>query len=527
MSSCAVESRRRGGREARRLLRAAPLEESLRPVRGGLEGGRYGPLRDEQVRQIHAAALDLLEQVGLANAIPSCIEVTTAKGAFLNEHGRLCFPRGLVEDTIAMAARRFPVVGQDPRHDMEPWDKRVYFGTAGAAVHMVDCRTRAYRESVLQDLYDAARIVDTLDHVHFFQRPLVARDMPTSMELDVNTLYACIAGTTKHVGTSFVKTENFAKGMEVLHHVAGGEERWRARPFVSLSSCFVVPPLKFAEDACAVLEAAVQAGMPVLLLAAGQAGATSPAALAGAVVEQVAEVLAGLVYVNAIRPGAPAIFGPWPFVSDLRTGAMSGGTGEQALLSAACAQLAHFYNLPGGVPAGMTDSKLPDAQHGYEKGLNHALVANAGANMIYEAAGMQASLLGFSHEALVIDNDIIAYALRTVRGIEINTDKLSLATIREACIGGPGHFLSAEQTLHLMQREYVYPVVGDRTSPKEWAEHGSTDIVERAEKRVREILDGHFPGHIPEPVDQAVRAAAPIRLPQAAMRPKNGRGQAA
>ncbi len=112
--------------------------------------------------------------------------------------------------------------------------------------------------------------------------------------------------------------------------IAGGEDKWRARPFVSQSNCFVVPPLKFAQDACACLELAVHGGMPVLLLSAGQAGATAPAALAGAIVQEVAECLAGLVYVNAIKPGHPAIFGTWCFVSDLRTGAMSGGSPEQA-----------------------------------------------------------------------------------------------------------------------------------------------------------------------------------------------------
>ena len=198
----------------------------------------------------------------------------------------------------------------------------------------------------------------------------------------------------------------------MLHMIAGSEEKWRERPFVSMSNCFVVPPMKFAVDACRCLEAGVRGGMPVLLLAAGQAGATSPASLVGAVVQEIAEVLGGLVYVNCIKPGAPAIFGPWPFVSDLRTGAMSGGSGEQALLMAACAQMAHYYDLTGGVCAGMTDSKVADAQAGYEKGYNYALVANAGANLIYEAAGMHASLLGFCLESLVIDNDAIGATLQ-------------------------------------------------------------------------------------------------------------------
>src|SRR3954453_18277001 len=103
--------------------------------------------------------------------------------------------------------------------------------------------------------------------------------------------------------------------------------------------------MKWAEDARRSLETAARGGMPVLLLSAAQAGATAPAALAGTVVQAVAECLAGLVYFNAGVPGAPAIWGPWPFVSDLRTGAMSGGSGEQPLITAACSQMGHFYDL--------------------------------------------------------------------------------------------------------------------------------------------------------------------------------------
>jgi trimethylamine--corrinoid protein Co-methyltransferase len=386
-------------------------------------------------------------------------------------------------------------------------------------VHIVDVETRVYRESTLADLYDIARLVDALDNIHFFQRSIIARDMVEPRDLDLNTCYAAMAGTTKHIGTSFMLPEHLDEALAMLHLVAGGEDRWRARPFLSLACCFVVPPMKFAEDACRCLEAAVRGGMPVLLLAAGQAGATSPAALAGAVVQEVAEVLAGLVYVNLIAPGHPAIFGTWPFVSDLRTGAMSGGSGEQAVLMAACAQMANYYDLTGGMPAAMTDSKLPDAQSGYEKGYTLVLAAQAGANLIYEAAGMHASLLGFCMESLVIDNDMIGGVLRTVRGIDVAEASLSVATIRDVCIDGPGHFLGHGQTLELMETEYVYPEVGDRTSPKEWIEQGSTDIVQRATARTREILSRHYPVHIDPALDAAIRERFAIKLPTDAMRP--------
>lgn len=510
--------RRAGGREARRAARAAPLADDIRPVRPGMEGGRYRPLSDADLDRIHEGVLTVLETVGFANAIPSCVEALTRAGAELGEDGRIRFPRRLMLDTIKNAARNFVLHGQDPKHDMTIQGKRVHYGTAGAAVHLVDVEKREYRESLLQDIYDAARIVDLMDNIHFFQRPMVPRDMVDPADLDLNTLYACVSGTSKHVGTSFTVRENVAPALDMLYAIAGGEENFRARPFVSNSNCFVVPPMKFAEDACGVLEACVEGGIPILLLSAGQAGATAPAAIAGAVVQAVAEVLAGLVYVNAIKPGHPCIFGTWPFVSDLRTGAMSGGSPEQALLTAACAQMAQYYDLPGGSAAGMADSKLPDIQSGYEKGITDALAGLAGLNLVYESAGMHASLLGFCLESLIIDNDMIGHCLRCVRGIEVTDAALSIESITDVCLNGPGHYLGHAQTLALMQTEYFYPAVADRFSPKEWNERGRPDMLGRAVAEKRRILDTHFPRHVPREVDDGLRARHPnIHLPKKAM----------
>ncbi len=511
----ATVPRRRGGRTARRAAHAAIPPATERPVHAGLEGGRYTPLTEGDLHAIHGAALEILETVGLADPIPSCIELCTARGARLNADGRLCFPRALVEDVIAAAARAFTLCARDPGLDVLPRGRRVHFGTAGAAVHIVDARSGRYRDSTLADLHDAARIVDVLEHLHLFQRPLVCRDIEDPFEMEINTLYACLAGTRRHVGVSFGHPRQLAAALPMLHLLAGSEAAFRARPFVSLSCCFVVPPLRFAEDACRCLEAAARAGLPVLLLAAGQAGATSPAALAGAVAQTMAEVLAGLVYLHCVVPGAPALLGPWPFVSDLRTGAMSGGSGEQALLMAACARMGRFYDIPTGVASGMTDSKICDQQAGYEIGINHALVANTGANILYEAAGMRASLLGFSFEGLVIDNDAIGAVLRTLRGLETDADSLSVEVVREVCTAGPGHYLGHPQTLDLMRRGYLYPVVGDRSSPGEWIERGSTTVLDRAIALTEDILRRHRPRYIEPEIDAEIRRRLPIRLPPA------------
>ncbi|MEL7154549.1 MAG: trimethylamine methyltransferase family protein, partial [Pseudomonadota bacterium] len=265
------------------------------------------------------------------------------------------------------------------------------------------------------------------------------------------------------------------------------------------------------------MEAAIRGGMPILLLSAGQAGATAPAPIAGAIVQAVAECLAGVVYVNAVKKGHPAIFGTWPFVSDLRTGAMSGGSGEQALLTAGCAQMHKFYGLPGGAAAGIADSKLPDMQAGWEQGISNVMAGLSGLNMVYESVGMHASLLGFCFESLILGDDMLGQALRCVRGIDVNDDTLSVEVMKSVCLEGPGHYLGHDQTLGLMQTEYIYPALGDRTSPKEWAEIGRPDLVQKAIERKNEILSRMYPSHLPADRDRAIREAFNIHLPPQAV----------
>ena len=504
---------RSGGRSARRAARAAPLEGRLRPVRAGLEGGRYEPLSSADLERIHNAALEALETIGLVDAPQSGIDYMTKAGAVLGDDGRIRFPRALVEDAIARANRQITLFGRDPKHDLDLSGTKVHYGTAGAAVHLVDAEGRNYRECGVQDLHDAARITDVLENVHFLQRPMVCRDIEDNLEMDYNTVYATACGTTKHIGTSFTEPHHVAPAIEMLHMIAGGEEKWRERPFMGNSNCFVVPPMKFATESCQVMEECIKHGMPVLLLSAGMAGATAPSTIAGAIVQATAECLAGLVYVQAIDPTHPAIFGTWPFGLDLRTGAMSIGSGEQALLSAGCAQMHKYYNLPGGAAAGASDSKLPDMQAGWEQMCSNVMAGLSGLNMVYEAAGMHASLLGFCHESLILGDDIIGQALRCVRGIEVNDETLALDQMREVCMGGPGHYLGTAQTLGRMQSDHLYPSFGDRTSPKEWDENGKPDLIEKATARKEEILAQRSAARFDPALDRAIRDKFNIHLP--------------
>jgi trimethylamine--corrinoid protein Co-methyltransferase len=134
----------------------------------------------------------------------------------------------------------------------------------------------------------------------------------------------------------------------------------------------------------------------------------------------------------------------------------------------------------------------------------------SGLNMVYEAVGMHASLLGFCLESLVLGDDLLGQVLRCVRGIDVTEDSVSLEAMREVCLEGPGHYLGHSQTLSVMQTEYVYPAVADRTSPKEWAEIGKPDLVQKAIERKNRILSQSTGPLFDPATDAAIRAAFKI-----------------
>jgi trimethylamine--corrinoid protein Co-methyltransferase len=507
----------RRGRKAR--LERPPEQSAVAP---GLAGGKFKALTESEIQNVHHTILDVLENIGMADPIPIVKERALEKGCEIDAHGRLCFPRALVEDMIATATHELTFYGQDPRFDLDLRDKRVHTYGGGEAVTMLDVGASTYRPSTLMDLYDTARLVDKLDNIHAFSRLIVATDMQSRLVCDINTAYASAAGTAKHTALTFGDAKNIEPTLEMLYMIAGDEDKFRERPFCHGGGCPIISPLRYADENSEVCIESARFGAPVWIVVAPQAGATAPAALAGALVQVMAEAIASLLMINLVVPKHPVIVGPWPFVSDLRTGSFTGGSGEEALVSAAAAQMTNHYGLVSSVGAGMSDSKLPDNQAGYEKAIAVTLAALSGCNNISESAGMMGSLMGLSFESLVIDNDMLGTVLRTVRGIEVNEETLSYHVIENA-VRGEGHFLRQEQTLAIMRSEFEYPDLADRLPPNVWEEAGSLDIRQQAGMRVKEILSTHYPDYIDPAVDKKIRERFPIEVPREHMQPDSGR----
>ncbi len=503
-------------RKGRKNRKENPIISSS--VEPGILGGRYKPLSNDDEKNISNTIFDVLEKIGMADPIPILLEHALKRGCFQNEHGRLCFPRALVEDVIDKTPKNIQFMGRDPRHDLEIGGERVHTYGGGEAVNMLDIGASSYRPSTLLDIYDTARLVDKLDNIHAFSRFCVATEIEDQYLCDLNTAYVSVAGTTKHSALTFNRAEHVQPTLEMLQLIAGGEKRFRDRPFCHGGGCAILSPLRYAEDNSEVCIESIKFGSPIWIVVAPQAGATAPAALAGAVVQCVAEALAGLLMVDMVEPEYPVIVGPWPFITDLRTGSFSGGSGEEALVSAAAAQMVNYYGLPSSVGAGMTDSKLPDYQAGYEKALAITLAAQSGCNNVSESSGMLGSLMALSLESMVIDNDLLGSVLRTVKGIEVNDESLSFDVIKDV-VHGEGHYLRHEQTFKLMRSEFEYPDIADRSTSAEWEAGGSLDARQLAARRAEEILSSHYPEYIDPIIDKKIRENFEILLPSERMKP--------
>lgn len=504
-------------RRSTRRTRQKAVTPIRNPAPAGLEGGAYKPLSNQDVERIVNAAYEVLWRTGIEVGPSPCRDFFEKVGCRIDsEKNRVYIPAALIDEARKSARPEVLLAGRDPSHDLHLGGRRVYLGTGGQAVNILDV-DGVVRNTLLSDNFHIGRLVDTLQHVHFYMRPVVCRDLANE-QIDINQLYACLASTKKHVMSNAYLPQSVPDLRKMGEMIVGGAENFDARPPISLTACWTVSPLRYALETVEILDEIIEYNIPVVTSSAPQAGATSPASLAGTLVQLIAEQLSGFTYVNLKKPGYPLIMGCVPAQADLRTGSFSGGSAEFALLNAACAQIAQFLNLPIYNSAGIADSKIGDAQAGFEKGITTATAALAGSNYVHHSAGFLESLLTVAYEQYVIDNDINGAVMRLTRGIEVTEETLAIDVIHDVC-NGDNHFLGQTHTLEFMNQEYLYPELFDRGSRADWTAAGALDIRIVANQRAKEILETHWPEVISENLDNELRRNFEILLPREVMLP--------
>ncbi|WP_227764450.1 trimethylamine methyltransferase family protein [Zhaonella formicivorans] len=468
-------------------------------------GGSYAPLSEKDIQEIHNATIKIMENTGLEVHYDGALEIFEDGGAKVDYNKkRVYIAEGLLEKCLAAAPSQVMLCGREEKHDLLLSDKNVYLGTGGTALNVLDLDKKR-RPSSLQDIADIARLVDALDNISFLVCPVYPNELPKEA-VDVNRFYRSLCNTSKHVMGGVYTVEGVRNVIRIAEEIAGGADRLKERPLVSMITC-VMSPLKFDENYTKLMVEAAGYGVPLATPAAPMAGATGPMTLAGTLVQLNVEALAGIVLTQLINRGTPVLYSAVPTTVDIRTGTFLFGSIEMGMMNAAAAQLARYYKIPIYATAGVSESKIPDVQAGYEKAGTALLVALAGANYIHDAAGLLESAMTASYAQYVIDNEILGIVLRAARGIEVTPQTLATEVIAE--VGPGGEYLTHAHTYRHMRSETFLAKVANRQNFTNWVQEGAINGWEKANRIAAEILQSHRPLPIPADVHSRVQAMIP------------------
>ncbi len=381
-----------------------------------------------QVEEVHASSLKVLAKTGVKFWDERAVEILKNAGAEADERtGIVRFEAGLVEESIKKTPKEFLLAGRNRKFDMTLGDGRSRFGTLGTAPLVFDLKTNERRYARKSDLEDFAHLSNSLEHVRYFHTSVTPTDLPPAT-VDIKRWAIALTNSEKHcMGAAIYNPENMPFLIRILEAISGGPKELARRPLITATEC-PVPPLQHDRRPLRGIMEFAKRRIPVIIYSEPKAGATSPASLAGTLVLTNAEVLSGIVLMQAINPGSPVIYGSVATLMDMRTGGIAFGSPETGILAACTTQMARSYRIPNMTPGGRTDAKSPDEQAGYEKARTSLMCGLAGTSL-GNMAGLLESNLVASYEQLVIDDEIIATNERILEGMDFSGSAMALDII--------------------------------------------------------------------------------------------------
>ncbi|MGE5123970.1 MAG: trimethylamine methyltransferase family protein [Acidobacteriaceae bacterium] len=442
-------------------------------------------LSQEQVERIHGASLEVLENVGLQVRNGQARTIFARHGCQVEEEQHLVrFPSKVVEQYRSMLPAQFTFFARDPGYDRTIPRDGPLIVTGSSAPDIIDPHSGHVRRARSDDIARIAHLVNNLPAFDVFSISTLADDAPAG-QFTLARLYPSLKHCLKPIRSTTKDMEDIQAIMQLLFIIAGSEPAYRQHPFVTHHYCPVVSPLTMDQLSTEAMIYFCEQGLPVYPSIVPNAGLTSPMSMAGTLVQGNAEFLAISVLMQMVRPGSATIYSTLPTVADMRSGAYASGGIECGMLHMAFAQLARFYGVPSGGYIGLSNSKVNDAQSGYETGMSTVAGVLAGVDML-NMGGLLDSLKVFDFAKVVIDDEIAMMLKRLKRGIDVDEQELAMEVIAQ--VKPSGSFMMNPHTLKRMKTEALLTRLADRESRQAWEKKGEQDIHARAMQRVREIL---------------------------------------
>jgi trimethylamine---corrinoid protein Co-methyltransferase len=470
------------------------------------QGGSLKVLKENDLKEIHEATVYLMENVGIKVHNQTALKIYADNGANVDFDKKIVkISRAMLEYCIDSSPSRITLCGREEKNDLILEGTNVYLGTGGTVLNTLDLDTGKRRLTEVRDVAGYAKMTDALDNIAFFVINCYPNDVATE-NVDVNRFYHAMANTSKHVMGGIYTMDGLLSVIRMAEDIAGSPEKLRERPFVSFITLMMSPLVMEVTYTDFLIEAS-RRGLPVTTPSEPLAGATGPVTLAGTITINNVESLGGMVLSQLINKGNPTLYGTTSSIIDMKMGTYMAGNIESALINAGCAQMAQYYKIPLYATGGMSDSKVVDAQAGYESAATAMVVALSGANYIHDAFGLLEFCTTLSYEKMVVDNESVGMALRAVRGVEVNKETIAADVIAE--VGPGGHFLAHRHTAKNVRKEFFFPKVSDRQPRKAWEDAGSLDAAQRAHTEARRILTEYKPLGFSEDVEKYLKQKYP------------------
>lgn len=455
----------------------------------------------DQVLMIHEATLEVLRYTGIQVDSPVAAKIFEENGAEvtpLDNHFLVKIPSHVVMNAVRDAARPLIFYGRTPDKDFAAYKNCISLSTFGECVKTVDLETEEVRDTTKADLGNMTKLCDYFDEISLVERSCCSLDKPSQVQ-SLHNLEVMMKNTSKPIFIGGVNGPNARKMIEMAYVVAGGEKEFRQRPFLNIFVC-PVSPLRLATECTDQIIEAARGGAGIASIPMPMAGATSPITLAGTLVNHNAELLSSLILAQMVKKGTRFTYCSMATMMDLKHTVSAIGSPEQGMLSAAIVKLAQFYELPSWVGSGLSDSKLADAQVGYEFGVTAMIVAMAGANVLFGGGALESGLTTDPRK-LVMDCEAMANIRKTLQGIEVNEETLSLEVTHRV---GPGEqYLRERQTFDNMRNQSVSSVF-NRMTRAGWEDLGAMTAAQAACKKAKEILANHVVAPLPEGAEEKV-----------------------
>ena len=443
----------------------------------------YNLVDEEALELVHQTSLRILSEIGIAFYEDEALAILGQHGAEVDDESVVRFDPELVEEYLAKAPSQFTQLARNPDNNVTLGGRHMCFAPVYGPPYVYDL-DRGRRESTLVDFQNFVKLTHMSPALHHSGGTIVEptdKPVPTR-HLDM--IYSLIKYGDKPFMGSVTSAENAADSV-ALAQILFGEEQILEQPAL-LSLINISSPRRLDDRMLGALIVYARANQAAIITPFVLSGAMAPVSVAGTVAQLNAEALAGIVFAQMVRAGAPVVYGSFQTTIDLQSGAPVFGAPESQLSLYLSAQLARRYGLPFRSGGMFASAKIADVQAGYESIMAMLPAVMGRVNFILHAAGWLENGLAAGYEKFVLDNELLGMFHKYLQGVDFSEEAFALDSIR--AIEPGGHHLGTEHTIKNFRTAFYRAELFDYSSAEQWVIDGSKDGQQRANEKYKQLL---------------------------------------